>query len=101
MAPQEAVDAPRIHHQWLPDEVFYETRGLSADSLKILRGMGYKMTEQSPWGAAELIMIGLPGVAGVASASSGNDAAVSGKLRPGFYYGANDNRRPSGAAVGY
>ena len=101
MAPQEAVDAPRIHHQWLPDEVFYETRGLSADSLKILRGMGYKMTEQSPWGAAELIMIGLPGVAGVASASTGNDAAVSGKLRPGFYYGANDNRRPSGAAVGY
>ena len=101
MAPQEAVDAPRIHHQWLPDEVYYETRGLSADTLKILRGMGYKMTEQSPWGAAELIMIGVPGAAGVAAASSGNDAAVSGKVRPGFYYGANDVRRPAGAAVGY
>ena len=101
MAPQEAIDAPRMHHQWLPDEVFFETRGLSADTLNILRDMGYKMTEQSPWGAAELIMIGLPGAANVAAASSGNDAAVSGKLRPGFYYGANDNRRPSGAAIGY
>ena len=101
MAPQEAVDAPRIHHQWLPDEVYYETRGLSPDTLKILHDMGYKMTEQTPWGAAELIMIGLPGAAGVTAASSGNDAGVSGKVLPGFYYGANDGRRPSGSAAGY
>ena len=101
MAPQEAVDAPRIHQQWLPDEVFYETRGLSADTLKSLKEMGYKMTEQTPWGAAEVILFGLPGAAGVASASSGNDGAVSGKVRPGLIYGANDPRRPSGAAVGY
>jgi gamma-glutamyltranspeptidase/glutathione hydrolase len=101
MAPQEAVDAPRIHHQWLPDEVYYETRGLSPDTLKILDGMGYKMKEQTPWGAAELIMIGLPGAAGVTSSSSGNDAGVSGIVRPGFYYGANDTRRPAGAAIGY
>jgi len=101
MAPQEAVDAPRIHHQWLPDEVYYETRGLSPDTLKILDGMGYKMKEQTPWGAAELIMIGLPGAAGVSGASSGNDAGVSGIVRPGYYYGANDTRRPAGAAIGY
>jgi gamma-glutamyltranspeptidase/glutathione hydrolase len=101
MAPQEAVDAPRIHHQWLPDEVYYETRGLSPDTLKILNGMGYKMKEQTPWGAAELIMIGLPGAAGVSGASSGNDAGVSGIVRPGLYYGANDTRRPAGAAIGY
>jgi len=101
MAPQEAVDAPRVHQQWLPDEVYYETRGLSADTLKILRDMGYKMTEQTPWGAAELILIGLPGAAGVSAASSGNDAGVSGKVREGLYYGANDGRRPAGAAIGY
>jgi gamma-glutamyltranspeptidase / glutathione hydrolase len=101
MAPQEAVDAPRIHHQWLPDEVYYETRGLSPDTLKILDGMGYKMKEQTPWGAAELIMIGLPGAAGVSAASSGNDSGVSGIVRPGLYYGANDTRRPAGAAIGY
>lgn len=101
MAPQEAVDAPRVHQQWLPDEVYYETRGLSMDTLKILKDMGYKMTEQTPWGAAELILIGLPGAAGVAAESSGNDAAVSGKVRAGYIYGANDGRRPSGAAIGY
>ena len=100
MAPQEAVDAPRIHQQWLPDEVYYEARGLSADTLKSLKAMGYKMTEQTPWGAAEVILYGLPGAAGVAS-SSGNDGAVSGKVRPGFIYGANDPRRPAGAALGY
>jgi gamma-glutamyltranspeptidase/glutathione hydrolase len=101
MAPQEAVDAPRVHQQWLPDEVYYETRGLSMDTLKILKDMGYKMTEQTPWGAAELILIGLPGAAGVAAESSGNDAAVSGRVRAGYIYGANDGRRPSGAAIGY
>ncbi len=97
---QEAVDAPRIHQQWLPDEVYYETRGLSADTLKILREMGYRMSEQTPWGAAELIMVGLPGTA-LPSTSSGNDAALSGKVRSGFYYGAHDSRRPAGTAVGY
>ena len=101
MAPQEAVDAPRIHHQWLPDEVYYETRGLSADTLKILAEKGHKMVEQAPWGAAEVILYGLPGAAGTAAASSGNDAAVSGRVRPGFIYGANDPRRPAGAALGY
>lgn len=101
MAPQEAVDAPRIHHQWLPDEVYLEQRGLSADTQKLLQERGYKLVEQTPWGAAELIMVGLPGAAGVSSESSGNDSAVSGKVREGFIYGANDVRRPSGSAVGY
>jgi gamma-glutamyltranspeptidase/glutathione hydrolase len=101
MPPQEAVNAPRIHHQWLPDEVYYEQRGVSADSLNLLQKMGYKMVEQTPWGAAELIMVGLPGAAGVTPQSSGNDAAVSGKVREGYLYGANDVRRPAGAAIGY
>ncbi|WP_246839994.1 gamma-glutamyltransferase [Hafnia sp. HMSC23F03] len=101
MAPQEAVDAPRIHHQWLPDEVYFEQRGLSPDTQKLLQERGYRLVEQTPWGAAELIMVGLPGAAGVSSESSGNDSAVSGKVREGFIYGANDVRRPSGSAVGY
>lgn len=99
MAPQEAVNAPRIHHQWLPDEVYYEQRGVSKDSLNLLDKMGYKMVEQTPWGAAELIMVGLPGAAGVSADSSGNDAAVSGKVREGYLYGANDVRRPAGEAA--
>jgi gamma-glutamyltranspeptidase/glutathione hydrolase len=102
MAPQEAVDAPRIHHQWLPDEVYYEKYGLSPDTLGILRGMGYKMVEQTPWGAAELVLVGLPDEASAdRTGSSGNDASVSGAVRPGYLYGANDERRPAGAALGY
>ncbi|MDX7987428.1 gamma-glutamyltransferase [Xenorhabdus sp. 12] len=101
MPPQEAVNSPRIHHQWLPDEVYYEQRGLSKDTLNLLEKMGYKMVEQSPWGATELIMIGLPGASGVAPESSGNDSAVSGIVREGYIYGSNDVRRPAGAAIGY
>lgn len=101
MAPQEAVDAPRIHHQWLPDEVYYEQRGVSVDTLNLLKNMGYKMVEQNPWGATELILVGLAGVEGVSPANSGNDSAVSGKVREGYLYGANDVRRPAGAAIGY
>lgn len=101
MEPQEAVDAARIHEQWLPDVVYYEPYGLSADTLKILASEGYKMVQQTPWGAAELIEVGLPGLAADASQSSGNDASVSGKVRVGYFYGANDERRPAGEALGY
>ena len=101
MTPQDAVDAPRIHHQWLPDEVYYETNGLSPDTLAILRTMGYKMVEQTPWGAAELILVGLPGTEVAGRKNSGNDSSVSGNVRVGFIYGVNDPRRPAGAAVGY
>ncbi|KVN62583.1 gamma-glutamyltransferase [Burkholderia stagnalis] len=101
MTPQDAVDAPRIHHQWLPDEVYYETYGLSPDTLAILRNMGYKMVEQTPWGAAELILVGLPGTEAASRQSSGNDSSVSGNVRVGFIYGFNDPRRPAGSAIGY
>ncbi len=101
MGPQQAVDAPHVHHQWLPDEVYYERYGLSPDTLALLRGMGYKTIEQSPWGATALILVGLPGLSKSAAASSGNDAAVSGTVREGYLYGANDARRPAGAAIGY
>jgi gamma-glutamyltranspeptidase/glutathione hydrolase len=101
MAPQEAVDAPHFHHQWQPDLVNYEPRTFSPDTLKILAGMGYTMKEQGTWGATEMILMGLPGAVGVAPSSAGNDSGVSGKVLPGFIYGANDNRRPAGSAAGY
>jgi gamma-glutamyltranspeptidase/glutathione hydrolase len=100
MHPQEAVDAPRIHHQWLPDEVFAEPYALSPDTVTLLEQMGHKVTVQSPWGAAELIALQPSAAAGSSTASSGNDRAFGGKMLPGFVYGANDNRRPAGLAVG-
>jgi gamma-glutamyltranspeptidase/glutathione hydrolase len=99
MTPQEAVDAPRIHHQWLPDMIYAERFALSPDTQAQLRDMGYSITEQTNWGAAELIAIDpYKTVKGIAS--SGNDSALSGNMHPGLLYGANDNRRPAGAAVG-
>ena len=95
---QEAVDAPRLHHQWLPDEVAFETRGLSPDTRARLAAMGYKLSEQTPWGAAAAIAVGQ--ASGPAAASSGNDGALSGRMRAGFIYGSNDSRRPAGKAEG-
>ena len=97
---QEAVDAPRIHHQWLPDTIFAEPFGLSPDTKAALAGMGYSITEQTAWGAAEMVAVGATTPMPVI-AMPANDAALSGAMRPGFLYGANDNRRPAGAAVGY
>ena len=98
---QEAVDAPRIHHQWLPDQITVEPYALSPDTARILSNMGHKIVEQVPWGAAEAIFIA-PKQAGASNlASSGNDAAASGKPVPGRLYGANDDRRPSGLAAGF
>ncbi|SJZ92579.1 gamma-glutamyltransferase [Consotaella salsifontis] len=83
---QAAIDAPRIHHQWLPDKVFAEPFALSPDTRQKLTDMGYEIEEQPTWGAAEGILIHAPG-------------AESTKTR--VLAGANDNRRPAGAAVGY
>jgi len=44
---QEALDAPRIHHQWMPDEIWWETRGINADTRAILERMGHKFREKS------------------------------------------------------
>jgi gamma-glutamyltranspeptidase/glutathione hydrolase len=47
---QAAVDAPRIHHQWLPDTVFIEPFALSADTQAALAAMGYAFEPDKPWG---------------------------------------------------
>ena len=78
MTPQEAVDAPRLHYQGQPDQVYFEPPGLLPDTVKQLAEHGYKLIEQRPWGAVELIAI------------------AHGRLS-----GVSDNRRPAGAAVGY
>jgi len=78
MAPQQAVEAPRLHYQGQPDEVDYERSGLTPGTKAELTAMGYKLVEQRSWGAVELIEI------------------ANGRL-----YGASDPRRPAGAAVGY
>jgi gamma-glutamyltranspeptidase/glutathione hydrolase len=55
---QQAIDAPRIHHQWLPDEIVYEPFGLSADTFRALEERGHKLTQKPRYmGDAQGIMI--------------------------------------------
>jgi gamma-glutamyltranspeptidase/glutathione hydrolase len=77
---QHAIDAPRIHHQWLPDELVYEPYGLSGDTQKALLARGHKLAKPRYLGDAEGIMI---------------DAET------GLRLGATDPRRSDGLAVGY
>jgi gamma-glutamyltranspeptidase/glutathione hydrolase len=53
---QEAVDAPRLHHQWLPDETRYERWGLSPDTLALLAQRGHRMVEVGVQGAVSAIV---------------------------------------------
>ncbi|MEJ7860216.1 MAG: gamma-glutamyltransferase [Pyrinomonadaceae bacterium] len=43
---QQAIDAPRIHHQWFPDEILFEPFGMSPDTQKMLKGWGHKFAEK-------------------------------------------------------
>ncbi len=100
MSPQEAVDAPRIHHQFLPDTLYTERFALSPDTRVVLNAMGYTVTEQHNWGAAALIVVGPPSEASDTPGALPSDAAASGGMRPGLFYGAMDSRRPAGLAIG-
>jgi gamma-glutamyltranspeptidase / glutathione hydrolase len=100
MEPQEAVNATRLHHQWLPDVIVAEPYALSADTVQALQMRGYTVVEQSPWGAAELIVMPQAD-SGPGHVSSGTDAALGGRLRAGLLYGASDDRRAAGSAAGY
>jgi gamma-glutamyltranspeptidase/glutathione hydrolase len=100
MTPQEAVDAPRLHHQWMPDELFVEPYALSSDTRELLQRMGYRIKEQKPWGAAELIVAG-PARTPDSTDWSEKNASTPAGIGSDFYYGASDPRRPAGAAIGY
>jgi len=56
MNAQEAVDAGRLHHQWLPDRINLERYGFSADTIKMLQAMGHTVQEGGGQGAAQVIV---------------------------------------------
>ncbi|PRD44493.1 gamma-glutamyltransferase [Phyllobacterium phragmitis] len=94
---QEAIDAPRIHHQWLPDKVYMEPYALSPDTRRLLAGMGHDIDVDERWtiwGKAAGILVGGKSLADMEQANS--EEAGSGR-----YYGAIDSRAASGAARGY
>ena len=85
---QEAVDAPRIHHQWLPDVTNVERFALSPDTQRVLESMGYRFDNAQPANHVAAILVGAPSLGGKAI----------GRNR---FYGANDPRRGTGLALGY
>jgi gamma-glutamyltranspeptidase/glutathione hydrolase len=88
----EAIDAPRIHHQWLPDTVYVEAHGLSPDTVRLLTQMGHHLDiadEGKVWGQAAGILVG---------GESLGEIAKGGGAR---YNGAIDSRALAGEAVGY
>jgi gamma-glutamyltranspeptidase/glutathione hydrolase len=50
----EATEAPRIHHQWLPDELRVET-GISPDTVRLLEALGHKVTLMPVIGSTQTI----------------------------------------------
>ncbi|NDP23138.1 MAG: gamma-glutamyltransferase [Paludibacter sp.] len=45
MSMQEAVNAPRFHHQWLPDEITFEPNSFDRELLEKIKAKGYKVNE--------------------------------------------------------
>lgn len=100
MTVQEAIDAPRLHHQWLPDTVYIERFALSPDTRALLEQRGYGFTESAPWGVAEGILAGAPRLAPTGfGANQSLDVGIP-ELPGAILFGAHDPRGPAGAAVG-
>lgn len=89
---QEAIDAPRIHHQWLPDRVVMEPFALSRDTQRLLSEKGHDVgvdPSWTIWGQAAGILVGGDSVKAI---EAGDGARLN---------GAMDSRSLSGEAVGY
>lgn len=76
---QEAVDAPRFHHQWLPDRISYERWGISPDTVTLLESRGHAFRVVDRQGAANAIVY---------------------NPREDLLEGGGDRRVPDGGAVG-
>lgn len=74
MGPGRAVDAPKFHHQWLPDEIMME-KGFDVQVLDSLRGMRYKLLEVGGIGRNEMILFRNGKMHAVADAR-GNDSVA-------------------------
>ena len=84
----EAVSAPRIHAQWLPDKLFYEPDALSADTRAVLKAKGHALEEMEYWNHVAAILVGGPAIG---KPPRGHDRL----------YGAIDPRVAVGSVAGY
>ena len=77
---QEAIDAPRFHHQWLPDLIVHERYGFSPDTRALLEAKGHTLYERERQGQAQGIVY---------------DAEAD------LLEGGHDKRAPDSAALGH
>ncbi len=76
---QQAIDAPRFHHQWLPDAVVVEPYGFSSDLINLLKAKGHNFSEKSGYiGNAQGVMVDKTGIRLGGSDSRGADSAAIG-----------------------
>jgi gamma-glutamyltranspeptidase / glutathione hydrolase len=79
---RDAVDAPRMHHQWLPDSVAIERSGASDELVEKLRAMGHTVTVGGAQGDANSILVDAGGTAwGAADRRSAGGKASSAGAR--------------------
>lgn len=84
---QAAVDAPRIHHQWLPDRIVCEPFGMPRDVEQVLEGFGHKVENRAD-------------IADSVRPYLGDAHAVMVERGTGVRLGASDARN-GGRAIGY
>ena len=96
---QQAIDAPRVHAQWLPDVVYLEPFALSPDTRARLTALGYVFKDDEEWGIAEGIVTGAPTLAPAGASDQGHVLSVTGSPVPGAtVFGAHDVRDGAGSA---
>ncbi len=83
MNAMEAVSAPRMHHQWLPDVVVVEP-GISGDTLALLEQRGFKLRKDEDGNSKRSVL--------------GRANAIM--FKDGYFYGAADTRSPNSGAAG-
>ena len=88
MTISEAIAAPRLHHQWLPDTLFVEPGRLTTGTRAALEARGHRVIEGRPWGHAAGILIGGPALGAPATGGA-------------CCFGADDPRGSLGEAVGF
>ena len=82
---QQAVDFPRFHHQWMPDELYVESYGFSPDTIRLLEERGHRIRTVEDMGrvmAIEVTDEGLVGAADARSEGSCQLSAISRQLAP-------------------
>jgi len=85
MSVTQAVESPRIHHQWMPDSLSYERNGLSTDTANILKSLGHSFKERASYEGAY----------------QGDGETIMVDPQTHLRLGASDLRRGDSKAVGY